>query len=509
MKKLKAIFLLFIIIIYSQQTLNAKSILDLSENQRLEYAALTQKLISPTPKIKPLHIIQNVSKYGITITLEDQSQWNVGFWHQDTAQHWKKGDQVYLEYDWSLNNDILITNTKSKNTAWATFSSPPANCKIPRIVNILSQLSTQPSIILNNGMTLIGPANAVLVDPDWKITDRIFIYQNNENQYQLWNLDTGSIVSNCKLQKYINPILALEEKLNKKVIHQKEACKAVSDALLNYTAGLKRSDKPIGSFLFLGPTGVGKTELAKALTDELFANDRSYLIRFDMSHFNEKYTVTRLFGSPPGYLGFEEGGQMTEALLKKPHSVVLLDEMEKAHPEVHKCFLPVFDEGYIKDARNNFVHCNNVIFIMTSNLCGPEIASLSKKGYDNDDILAAIEPILIQKLSPELYNRLEPIVFSPLGEDAMEELVELMLKQLIDRIYKEKEILLVIDGKVKEYLIENGFHPTLGARPLGKLIEKKIVSTLAFGIIKDGVSAGSTVSLFYDDSQDKFFLEAE
>lgn len=300
---------------------------------------------------------------------------------------------------------------------------------------------------------------------------------------------------------FFEDVLNIESRLNKKVLQQPGAVKAVTTAIQIYEAGIKEKNLPVGVFLMLGPTGVGKTELAKALNADLY-KDPLAMLRFDMSHFTSKEDGTRLIGSPPGYMDHAEGGQLTGPLRNNPKRVVLLDEMEKAHPAIHKMFLPVFDEGYIQDADNKRVDCNTAVFIMTSNLCGPEIADLFREGKSAEEILALIEPELMRHLSPELYNRVEPVVFEPLRPETMRDLVNLMTNSLVARVKIQKKVKLIIDDSLKEYLAVKGYHPLLGARPLKKLIEKKVIYPLALSILIDGVHPNLTIIMKYNEKTD-------
>jgi len=297
----------------------------------------------------------------------------------------------------------------------------------------------------------------------------------------------------------------LENRLAARVLQQPEAINSVFNALLNYSAGLKEKEKPIGVFLFLGSTGVGKTELAKALNDDIYGHSGN-MLRFDMSHFTAHHTISRLIGSPPGYQGHVEGGQLSGPLLENPRRVVLLDEMEKAHPQVLKAFLPVFDEGFILDAQNNQASCSETIFIMTSNLCGDIIVHLSNLGCSSEEILETIEPYLMEALSPELYNRVEPVLFRPIAKETMEALVELMLGRIKERLLKEKNIQIEMDDSLKVFLAEKGYHPLLGARPLKKLIEKRVLTVLAHAIIKKEAGKGTILTLLYDEESDSVII---
>jgi hypothetical protein len=464
------------------------------------------------------HIIKSISEEGRVLALESEWVYSINWWDRGTSKKWKKGDQIYVIWE-NLSQQYRLEHTLSKESVWASDEKRPL---ILPTIQVLPNGVTDPDahskVILSDGYVFRSRVDGAFGKSRWKVKDRIAVFANPGGLfYQLWNLDKESIIqckfvqyrnNNTKVQINFEDILGLEERLNQNVLQQSEATKAVAASLLIYSAGFKEKERPIGVFLFLGPTGVGKTELAKVLTKELY-KDVSSLLRFDMSHFNEGHTSSRLIGSPPGYVNHEEGGQLTEPLLKNPHMVVLLDEMEKAHPQVLKMFLPIFDEGFVLDSRNTRVDCSNVIFIMTSNLCGPEIARLYSLGYSDDDILSEIEQKLMEKLSPELYNRVEPVLFRPLEQSTMEALVDLTLNQLVKRIFREKQIRLTIDDSLKSFLIENGYHPLLGARPLKKLIEKRVVAALAFRIIKDNIDNGTAITLMYDHENDSVLVITE
>lgn len=462
------------------------------------------------------HVIENVSNDGSLVELEDGFTFKVNWWYRKTPQQWKKGDRIYITYDFD-HQQLKLEHTIFKEVVWATASKDPDNIPtIKSLPNGAQNPDRYTKIGLSNGYVFKG--SSFMCFADWHVKDRVIILANPDGFYQVWNLDRRTIqkselVGNRTSHESeepleFNDILGLEARLNQHVLQQFDATEAVATSILIYSAGLKVKERPIGVFLFLGPTGVGKTELAKALTKDIY-KDLSSLLRFDMSHFTEPHSVARLIGSPPGYVNHEEGGQLTEPLLDNSGRVVLLDEIEKAHSQVHKAFLPIFDEGYILDSKNNRVECSNTIFIMTSNLCGSDIAELFNLGYTAEEILPIIEPQLIEALSPELYNRVEPVLFQPLKKETMGVLVDLLLNQLVDRMWIENKISVHFDDSLKNYLMEEGFHPKLGARPLKRLIEKRVVATLAFGVIHDNVKSGSSVTLIYDQGADKVILIQE
>jgi ATP-dependent Clp protease ATP-binding subunit ClpB len=283
-------------------------------------------------------------------------------------------------------------------------------------------------------------------------------------------------------------LLHLEEELHKRVVGQEEAIEAVSDAIRRSRAGLQDVRRPIGSFIFLGTTGVGKTELAKALADYLFDND-AMMTRIDMSEYQEKHTVSRLVGAPPGYVGYEEGGQLTEAVRRKPYSVVLLDEIEKAHPDVFNILLQVLDDGRLTDNKGRVVNFKNTIIIMTSNLGSAVIQENFEKvneknreevvGRTKDEVYA----LLKQTIRPEFLNRIdEVIMFQPLMKKEIRNIIKIQLDQLAGLVLKNGIEMRFTDYAI-DYLAENGFDPQFGARPLKRLIQKQIVNPLSKKII--------------------------
>lgn len=305
---------------------------------------------------------------------------------------------------------------------------------------------------------------------------------------------------------YLDNVLELESRLNLRIIGQTEAVGHVCDVVLRFAAKMNDPKKPIGTLLFIGPTGVGKTELCKALAIELLGSE-SKLIRLNMTDFAERYSITRLIGSPPGYVNHDEGGQLTEAIKRHPNSIVLLDEMEKAAPEVHKMFLAVFDDGFLVDAKNERVDCSKCLFVMTSNLSSQTILNMSHNGYSSDEILEQIQSKLIQSLSPELYNRVDTVVFHALTEESLMDLIHLMLKNVVKNLAAQKKFALTIDPSVIDYLSANGYSKELGARPLKGLIEKKVVGTLSRAVVRDKIPNGANVTLTFDSDEDLWIVE--
>jgi len=289
--------------------------------------------------------------------------------------------------------------------------------------------------------------------------------------------------------------LNLADELHKRVVGQDEAVEYVSDAIIRSKAGIKDPSKPIGSFLFLGPTGVGKTELAKTLAEALFDNEQN-MVRIDMSEYMEKYSVSRLIGAPPGYVGYDEGGQLTEAVRRKPYSVVLFDEVEKAHPDVFNVLLQVLDDGRITDSQGRTVDFKNTIIIMTSNIGGVDIAEGG--GEITDEIRETVMNKLKQHFRPEFLNRIdETIIFKSLSKENIGSIVDLMVKDLNKRLAGQ-EITIKLTDKAKSAIIDQGYDPVYGARPLKRFIQKNVETLVARMILAGEVSTQSAIIIDYD-----------
>ena len=305
---------------------------------------------------------------------------------------------------------------------------------------------------------------------------------------------TGVPVSKM-MQGEMEKLRDLEGELHKRVIGQDEAVSAVAAAVRRSRAGLADPDKPIGSFFFLGPTGVGKTELAKALATCLFDDERA-LVRIDMSEYMEKFSVQRLIGAPPGYVGYDEGGQLTEAVRRRPYSVILLDEMEKAHPDVFNVLLQVLDDGRLTDGQGRQVSFKNTIIIMTSNVGSSAIAELS--GKDDEAMKREVDEAMRQTFRPEFLNRIDDIVvFHPLGMEQIEKIVDIQLDDVRERLAKER-MTLNISPSAKQMLAVGGLDPVYGARPLKRLIQTEVVDTIATAIIDGTVREGDTIQMDVD-----------
>ncbi len=294
-------------------------------------------------------------------------------------------------------------------------------------------------------------------------------------------------------------LLHLDDQLHKRVIGQDEAVQRVCDAILRSRAGIKDPNRPIGSFLFMGPTGVGKTELAKALAEALFDNEKN-LVRIDMSEYMEKYSVSRLIGAPPGYVGYDEGGQLTEAVRRSPYSVVLFDEVEKAHPDVFNVLLQVLDDGRITDSQGRTVDFKNTIIILTSNLGSQTILEGidEESGEISQEAREEVEDLLKESFRPEFLNRLDEIVFyKPLTRDNIDHIVDLQIAELQKRL-DDKRLTLKLTDAARTYVVDGGYDPVYGARPLKRFIQAKVETLLARKIIADDIAPDTTIVIDYD-----------
>jgi len=309
-------------------------------------------------------------------------------------------------------------------------------------------------------------------------------------------------------------LINMEERIHQRLINQEEAVSAVANAIRRSRAGLQSATHPIGSFIFLGSTGVGKTELARALAEFLFDDERA-MVRIDMSEYGERHTVSRLIGAPPGYVGYEEGGQLTEAVRRKPYSVVLLDEIEKAHPEVFNLLLQVLDDGRLTDNQGRTVNFNNTIIIMTSNIGAQTIMEQTQHITDKnrEQVHAAITQevlsLLKTTLRPEFLNRIdEVIVFHALSRDHITQIVKLQMKGLV-QLLQGKELTLELTPQAEAWLAEKGFDPVFGARPLKRLIQKELVNPLAMRLLQGDFPAGSRILAEVKDNSLDFKKKSE
>ncbi len=314
---------------------------------------------------------------------------------------------------------------------------------------------------------------------------------------------------NKMLEDEVYKLAKMEAELGKQVVGQVEAIGAVANAIRRNRAGISEEKRPIGSFIFMGPTGVGKTELAKTLAEFLF-NDRDALVRVDMTEYMEKHAISKMIGSPPGYIGFDEGGQLTEIVRKKPYSVILFDEIEKAHPDIFNIMLQILEDGHLTDAKGRKVNFKNTVIIMTSNIASDLIVQMGKRGefgfgekgkganahkQSQEEINKRIFDALREQFKPEFLNRIdEIIVFHPLKEDQIRSIVDLQLEHVMKRLEKQK-IKLAVSDKAKDWLAKKGYDENLGARPLKRVIQTELLDKLAMKIIEKSVGEGDTVTI--------------
>lgn len=303
---------------------------------------------------------------------------------------------------------------------------------------------------------------------------------------------------NRMLESEKEKLLRMEDELHKRVVGQEQAIHAVADAVRRSRAGLSNEKRPIGSFLFMGTTGVGKTELAKALAETLF-DDEKNLIRIDMSEYMEKFSVSRLIGAPPGYVGYEEGGQLTEAVRRKPYSVILFDEVEKAHPDVFNILLQVLDDGRVTDSQGRTIDFKNTIIILTSNLGSQYLLDgIDEHGDITPEARGKVEALLKQSFRPEFLNRLDEIVFyKPLTRENIFSIVDLLMKDLRKRL-EEQQLDVTLTDAAKNYIVDQGYDPIYGARPLKRFLQRKVETLIGRMIIADEVKPNSTLVVDYD-----------
>ena len=351
-----------------------------------------------------------------------------------------------------------------------------AELQYGRLPQLQEQLETEEEAVKQRDITMVH--ESVTEDEIAKIISR-------------W---TGIPVSKLN-ESERNKTLHLDEELHKRVIGQDEAVQKVTEAIIRSRAGIKDPGKPIGSFLFLGPTGVGKTELAKTLAQALF-DDENNMVRLDMSEYMEKYSVSRLIGAPPGYVGYDEGGQLTEAVRRKPYSVVLFDEVEKAHPDVFNVLLQVLDDGRITDSQGRMVDFKNTIIIMTSNLGAQELLEgIDSAGNISEEAETRVMAELRGNFRPEFLNRLDEIIFfKPLTKDNIGNIVTLLLKELNERL-EDRDLRVSLTDEAKAYVTEKGYDPIYGARPLKRFLQKNVETLAAKVILSGEVGMGDTIEI--------------
>jgi ATP-dependent Clp protease ATP-binding subunit ClpB len=299
-------------------------------------------------------------------------------------------------------------------------------------------------------------------------------------------------------------LLVLEERIHERVVGQDEAVAAVANAVRRSRSGLQDPHRPMGSFLFLGPTGVGKTELCKTLAEVLFDSEQA-MVRLDMSEFMERHTVSRLIGAPPGYIGYEEGGKLTEAVRRRPYCVVLLDEIEKAHADVFNILLQVLDDGRLSDNQGHTVDFTNTLIIMTSNLGSQAIQRITEEGGDEADMREAVNAALQGRFLPEFLNRIdETIIFHPLRRNQIRRIVDLQVRRLQQRL-QQREIGLEVSDAARDQLAEEGYDPVYGARPLKRVIQQQLENPLSTELLKGDYREGDTILI--DAHEDGFTFE--
>jgi ATP-dependent Clp protease ATP-binding subunit ClpB len=298
-------------------------------------------------------------------------------------------------------------------------------------------------------------------------------------------------------------LLVLEDRIHQRLVGQDEAVEAVANAVRRNRSGLQDPNRPIGSFIFLGPTGVGKTELCKALAEVMFDSEDA-MIRLDMSEFMERHTVSRLIGAPPGYVGYEEGGALTEAVRRRPYAVILLDEIEKAHRDVFNILLQVLDDGRLSDNQGHTVDFTNTIVVMTSNIGSQVIQEIAKEGGDEEQMREAVLETLQTRFLPEFLNRVDEImIFHPLGKDQIRKIVDLQVIRLRKQL-DEKGISLEVTDAALDEIATEGYDPTYGARPLKRVIQQRIQNPLAVELLKREFEPGSRVKIDFVDEEFTF-----
>jgi ATP-dependent Clp protease ATP-binding subunit ClpC len=309
-------------------------------------------------------------------------------------------------------------------------------------------------------------------------------------------------------------LLHMEERLHENIIGQDEAIHAISDAIRRARSGLKDPRRPIGSFIFIGPSGVGKTELARALAEFMF-DDSDAIVRIDMSEYREQHAVSRLFGAPPGYVGYEEGGQLTEAVRRRPYRVVLFDEIEKAHPEVWNSLLQILDDGRLTDGQGRVVNFRNTVLIMTSNLGTEYINKSGALGFlqssadeEERESHAKIEKALKSTFRPEFLNRIDEIItFSSLSKEQMQQIVDLQMEEIQERL-DEHDFSVELTPAAREWLANEGYDPAFGARPLRRALQKHIESPLSVSLLSGEFKSGDTVIVDVDEETEKLFFHS-
>ena len=382
----------------------------------------------------------------------------------------------------ALKEEIAQVNSQIEKAQREYDLNKAAELKYTKLISLQKQLEEAEKLVESE-------KNGILQS---KVTD--------EEIRQVVSKWTGIPVNSLK-ESEREKILKLPEILHERVVGQDEAVQKVSNAIFRSRAGIQDPNRPLGSFLFLGPTGVGKTELSKALSGALF-DDEKNIIRIDMSEYMEKFSVSRLIGAPPGYVGYEEGGQLTEAVRRKPYSVVLFDEIEKAHPDVFNVLLQILDDGRITDSLGKTVDFKNTIIILTSNLGADVILSSIEKDHKiTDKAREDVKEILKHNFRPEFLNRLDDIIlFQPLQKNQISKIVDLLLSKLAQRL-ADKQISLKVTDKAKDFIIANGYDEAFGARPLKRFIQDSVETLVAKKLLSNDIDAGSTITVDEDNGE--------
>ena len=420
-----------------------------------------------------------------------------------------------LSQDRLANLQKELANLKEQfNSAKATWDAEKASVeKVQKLKEELDNVQTEIQIAqrnydLNKAAELqygkLPELQRQLAEEEEKVKkeDRSLVHESvtDEEIAKIISRWTGMPVAKLT-ESERNKTLHLDQVLHERVIGQDEGVEKVTDAIIRSKAGIKDPTKPIGSFLFLGPTGVGKTELAKALAESLF-DDENNIVRIDMSEYMEKYSVSRLIGAPPGYVGYEEGGQLTEAVRRKPYSVVLFDEIEKAHPDVFNVLLQVLDDGRVTDSQGRTVDFKNTILIMTSNIGSSYLLDgIEADGSISEQAQNAVMTELRGNFRPEFLNRLDEIIlFKPLTKDNIGNIIRLLVKDLNKRL-ADRELSIELTDKAKEFIVENGYDPIYGARPLKRYLQKNVETLAARLILSDGVRAEDVILIDVENDQ--------
>ena len=399
--------------------------------------------------------------------------------NRDALRSRWEGEREVIQRISDLRNELDQTRTQIENAQRAYDYNKAAELQYGKLVQLQEQLKDEEKALANLQSTGKLLKEEVDADDIAEIVSR-------------W---TGIPVSRL-VEGEVQKLLHMEERLHQRVVGQDEAISAVSNAIRRARAGLQDPNRPLGSFIFLGPTGVGKTELARALAEFMFDSDQA-VIRIDMSEYMEKHSVSRLIGAPPGYIGHEEGGQLTEAVRRRPYSVVLFDEIEKAHPEVFNALLQVLDDGRLTDSQGRQVDFKNTVIIMTSNLGSSSIVGLNQ--HDRDAMRERVMEAVRQHFRPEFLNRIDEIViFEPLTREQTGTIVDIQLQRVSDRL-EDRNIELRVTPGAKEWLASRGYDPVYGARPLKRLIQREVLDSLAMKLLNGDLHDGEVVTISASD----------